>query len=129
MSDSILIVEADTSRKEALASALTEDVFSVVEVSSHSEALEKVRESQPDLVIIDEYLPEVDGWETCHQLSHDYGVPVIMVGEDDSGEVWVKMLDVGADFYLKLPVNYRLLPARIKAILRRYRKTCLVPGD
>ena len=122
MTDSILVVESEPALRQEIALALTEAVFQVAEAPNYFEALWKLNQFRPDLVVLDEELPLVDGWEACYQLHQTFGIPVILLGEDASGEAWVKVLRTGADFYLRMPCSYAVLAARIKAILRRYKK-------
>ena len=122
MPDNILIIEGEPALRKEIASALAEAVFAVADVADYFEALLKLGEFKPDLVVLDEELPLVDGWEACYQLHQILGVPVILLGEDYSDEVWIRALEAGADFYLRMPVSCQELAARIKAILRRYRK-------
>jgi len=122
MTGNILVIEGEPALREELTSVLTEAVFEVADVPDYFEALLKLDEFSPDLIILDEELPVVDGWEACHQLHQLLEVPIIVLGEDPSGYVWVRTVEVGADFYLRMPFSCRELTARVTAILRRYKK-------
>jgi len=122
MSDSILIIEGEPSLSKELASAFTEAGFAVDNVPDYPEALLKIDEFKPDMVIVDESLPGRDGIEVCSQLRGTFGVPVVLLGEDSSDEVWERVMEADADLYLTKPISYRVLTARLRAILRRYKR-------
>ncbi len=119
---SILIIEGESTLRGELTSALTEAIFRVADIPDYFEALWELGEFKPDLVIVDEKLSLLDGWEACYWLHQTFGIPIILLGRDSSGEAWVKAVQTGADFYLRVPFSRLELPARVKAILRRYKK-------
>ena len=121
MTDSILIIEDEPNLRGELASALTEVGFTVVDVRDYPEALLKLDEFKPNMVIVDEVLPGGDGMEVCYQLHSTFGIPIVLLGEDSSDEMWERVMEVEADLYLIKPFSYRELAARVKAILRRYK--------
>ena len=121
MSDSILIIEGEPNLRGEFASALTEVGFTVADVRDYPEALLKIDEFKPDMVIVDESLPGRDGIEVCSQLRSTFGVPVVLLGEDSSDEMWERVMEAEVDLYLVKPFSYRELVARVKAILRRYK--------
>ena len=122
MSNRILVIEDEPVLRENCTLALLEADFQVVEVSNCLEAILELDNSYPDLIILDEDLPLVDGWETCYLLHHACGLPVIILGDNYSEEIWDRMLQVGADFYLRMPFSQVELVGRIRAILQRYKK-------
>ncbi len=116
-----MVVEEDATLRNELNSVLSEAVFGVTGCANYLEALFKLDEFKPDLVILDEVLPLVNGWEACYQLRWILGVPAILIGKSSGDDAWVRALRVGADFYLRIPFSYTVLTARVKAILRRYK--------
>jgi DNA-binding response OmpR family regulator len=84
-----------------------------------SVGLEKLRQEQPDLVILDVMLPEQDGFEVCRSIRKSSSVPIIMLTA--RGEVTDRIvgLEIGADDYLPKPFEPRELVARIQNVLRR----------
>ena len=120
--DNIMVIESEPVLRQELASALDDNVFIVAGVSDYFEALWRLDEFKPDLVIIDEKLPLMDGWEACRCLSQTFGVPAIIMGTSTDSEAWLKALEVGADFYLRTPFSPMVLASRVRAILRRYKK-------
>ncbi len=121
MADNILIIEGDPALRMGLTSALTEAGFVVANVPDYSESLLKLDEFKPDIVIMDEVLPGGDGMKVCYQLQSTFGIPVVLLGEDSSDEMWERVMEAEADLYLIKPFSYPLLVARVKAILRRYK--------
>jgi len=121
MADSILIIVGEPISRGQIISALTEAGFGVVDVPDYPEALLKLNEFKPDLVIMDTVLPSRDEVEFCHQLHSAFDVPIVLFGEDSSDEVWGRVMEADADLYLVKPFGYRELVARVKAILRRYK--------
>jgi len=119
--DSILIVEGEPFLRERLISSLNGSGFKVVGVVNYFEAIWRLGEFKPDLIIIDEDLPLLDGWEACYQLRQTFGIPVILLGDDYDGDVWLRAVQVGADFYLRMPFSSLELAARAKAVIRRYK--------
>jgi DNA-binding response OmpR family regulator len=122
MTDKVLIIEGNSDLRKSLAATLTEATFEVEGVANYYEALWQLGEFKPDIVILNEKLPLISGWEACYQLSQTFAIPVIIMGEKCDEEVWVMALKVGADFYLKSPFSHLELIARIDTIIWRYRK-------
>ena len=122
MPDRILIIEDEPTLRRELTSALSQASFTVADVSDYPEALTKLDEFKPDMVIMDVVSPGGDGMDACYQIYNTFGIPVILLGEDSSDEMWGRVMEAEADLYLVKPFGYPELVARIKAILRRYKK-------
>jgi DNA-binding response OmpR family regulator len=116
----ILLVEDDSSLAETLAEALT-DQFYVVDTSLDAEsALEYIKASDYDLLLLDVMLPELDGISFCSLLrSLGYQMPILMVTARDTVSDKISGLDAGADDYIVKPIDLGELFARIRALLRR----------
>jgi len=120
--DKILIIVGELTLNSELASIFSGEGFSVACIPDYPEALFKLCEFKPDMVILDEDLPGFNGIEACSELHRIFGVPVILLGEDPSEQVWARAVEAGADFYLRKPFSCdESLVARVKAILRRYK--------
>ena len=128
MADNILIIEGDPALRKELTSALAEAGFAVVDVPDYLEALLKLDEFKPNMIIIDKESAGIEGWTACSELRQAHDVAIILMGKDSSGEAWMRAVEAGADFYLKKPFSYRELVARVKAILRRHKSRGLVKG-
>jgi two-component system OmpR family response regulator len=121
MPDSILIIENDPGVRRDLASALVDAGFIIAAVPDYSTKLSELSHYKADLVIIDAMLPSVDGIEACQHIRSTYDIPVVLLGEDYSDEAWEKALQADASLYEAKPFSYRILVARMKAMLRRYK--------
>ena len=117
MKKRLLIIGEVVLEKDIL--ALESAGFEVGITPNYSQGLEWLDKSSPDLVIIDEVLPVVSGWEACSRLRQISDVPIILLGDDRSGRVIAKAINQGADAYMLKPFSTDELIAKIKALLRR----------
>ncbi len=115
----ILVVDDEVNIVDLVRLYLERDGFQVEAAEDGAQALEKIRSLDPDLVILDIMLPEVDGFEVCRRVRNDSDVPIIMLTARDEDIDKIVGLELGADDYLTKPFNPRELAARVKAILRR----------
>ena len=95
--------------------------YTVLTASRGMEGLRMAFEAQPDLILLDLGLPDINGLEILRQLRRESEVPVIIITARDDEESMVAGLNQGADDYLIKPFSGRALQARIEAVLRRYR--------
>jgi DNA-binding response OmpR family regulator len=121
MSETILIVEDETSLQETLAYNLEKQGYAVEAVGDGRSALDAARRLKPDLIVLDIMLPELDGFEVCRILREEMSTPILMLTARDDEIDRVVGLEVGADDYLTKPFSMRELMARVKAQLRRSR--------
>ncbi len=115
----ILVVDDERRMVGFIRLNLEQDGFTVVEAYNGTEALERLRDSLPDLVLLDVMMPDIDGFEVLRTIREVSQVPVIMLtakGEEDDK---VKGLELGADDYVTKPFSPRELVSRVKAVLRR----------
>ncbi len=115
----VLVVDDEKTLVKALSFNLEKEGFRVETAYDGKEALEKVFELKPDIVVLDLMLPEVDGFEVCRRIRKKLEIPIIMLTARSEDIDKVLGLELGADDYLTKPFNSRELVARIKAILRR----------
>lgn len=92
----------------------------VISASNGREALEKVRDEMPDVVLLDIMMPVMDGFETLRRLRQASSVPVLVLTAKDDEEDRIKGLELGADDYIGKPFSHRELVSRIRAVLRRH---------
>ncbi|MBI5625007.1 MAG: response regulator transcription factor [Elusimicrobia bacterium] len=120
----ILVVDDDVAIVGVLRRALTAGGFQVVSTDNGSEALMLVRESKPDLVLVDARMPGLDGHTCCRVLKKEAStrnIPVIIMSGALVGEEHVVSgFAGGADDYVLKPFSLPVLEARILAVLRRY---------
>jgi DNA-binding response OmpR family regulator len=115
----ILLVEDDVPLASLIGEYLREHEFHVdVELRGDSGAQRIIRE-HPDLVILDVLLPGLNGMDVCRQVRDRYAGPILMLTARDDDIDEIIGLELGADDYVKKPVEPRLLLARIRALLRR----------
>ena len=119
MAERILVVEDEVKITRFLRQGLTYEGYEVTVAYDGEEALAKLREEMPDLVILDVMLPTIDGLEVCRRLRTFGSVPVLMLTARDAVQDRVIGLDSGADDYLVKPFALDELLARIRALLRR----------
>jgi DNA-binding response OmpR family regulator len=120
----ILVVDDDPAQLRIVDRVLTADGYLVVKAASGQEAVRLVYERQPELILLDVVMPEIDGWQTCRLIREVSDAPVIMMtGQRYSEDDIVRGLESGADEYLAKPVGHRELLARVKAALRRSEKS------
>jgi len=115
----ILIVDDEDRMRRFMRMNLELEGYRVIEASNGLEAIDKVREDLPDLVLMDVMMPEVDGFEALDIIRETSTVPVIMLTVRDDEDDKVKGLGLGADDYVTKPFSPRELASRIQAVLRR----------
>ncbi len=116
----VLVVDDEPAVREALRRALALEGYDVELAENGAEALRKVGPTDPDLVVLDVLMPEVDGLAACRRLrAEGNDVPVLMLTARAGIGDRVDGLDAGADDYLVKPFALEELLARIRALLRR----------
>jgi two-component system KDP operon response regulator KdpE len=119
MSTTILLVDDDVLLCKTFELILTDMGFGVEMAHNGVEGLKKAYKLQPDVILLDVMMPDMDGWETCQRFKEMCDVPIIMLTAIDSQENVIKGLDLGADDYIVKTVTAEELGARIRAVLRR----------
>lgn len=115
----ILIVDDEPRIRDFVRMNLELEHYHVEEASNGLEALEKLRDALPDLVVLDVSMPEMDGFEALRHMREVSTVPVIMLTVRQSEADKIRGLDLGADDYLAKPFSPPELLSRIRALLRR----------
>ncbi len=115
----ILVVEDEPDMQQIMKLKLSKEGHSVCTASNGTEALEKIAEHPPDLILLDLMLPEMDGWEFCERVRKESQVPIIMVTAKNQDKDIVRGLRLGADEYITKPFQLETLVARVDALLRR----------
>jgi len=117
--ETILVVDDEPNIVELARLYLEVEGYRVVAASDGREALSRVHETRPALVVLDLMLPEMDGWEVCRRLRAESDLPIIMLTARSDDVDKIVGLELGADDYLTKPFNPRELVARVRAVLRR----------
>ncbi len=127
MAEKILVVDDEATMVDIIRYSLEKEGYSVVTAQDGEEALKLARQEKPDLVVLDIMLPQIDGYEVCRTLCVEQGMPIIMVTAKDELFDKVVGLEIGADDYLTKPFSPRELVARVRAHLRRNKKSRNTP--
>lgn len=115
----ILIVDDEKPISDIIKFNLTKEGYEIVTAFDGREAIAKFEEENPDLIILDLMLPELDGLEVAKEVRKTSHIPIIMLSAKDSEFDKVIGLEIGADDYVTKPFSNRELLARVKAHLRR----------
>ncbi len=116
----VLVAEDDRAVRDAIERALTFEGYDVITARDGAEALQRVLNDRPELLILDVMMPLVDGFETCRRLrASGNPIPVLMLTARTEVTDRVEGLDAGADDYLAKPFALEELLARMRALLRR----------
>ena len=118
----ILAVDDNPVNLKVVASTLSHAGYEVLTASSGAEALARIPEVHPDMIIMDVMMPEMDGYEVCRRLRSDpvlARLPIILLTAQDTLEGKIKGFEAGADEYVVKPFHPVELQARIKVLLRR----------
>jgi len=115
----ILVVDDEKPISDIIKFNLEKEGYEVVTAFDGEEALEKVSEEEPALIVLDIMLPKIDGLEVVREVRKNYDMPIIMVTAKETEIDKVLGLELGADDYVTKPFSNRELVARVKANLRR----------
>ena len=118
----ILIVDDDYNIAELISLYLTKECFETKIVGDGEEALRVFPEFQPNLILLDLMLPEVDGFDICRQVRQEKNTPIIMVSAKKDDIDKIRGLGLGADDYMTKPFSPSELVARVKAHMDRYNR-------
>lgn len=121
MSARILVVDDIMPNVKLLEAKLGSEYYDVVTATSGQEALDKIPQVRPDLVLLDIMMPGMDGFEVCERIKRDPSmshIPVVMVTALTESEDRVRGLEAGADDFLSKPVNDVALMSRVRSLVR-----------
>ena len=119
MEHTILLVDDDRALSQLVSQYLEKSGYQVTVEDDGANAVKRIVETQPSLVILDVMLPNVDGLTICRRVREDYKNPIIMLTALDEDIDEVVGLETGADDYLAKPIKPRVLLAHVRAQLRR----------
>ena len=115
----VLVVDDEERMVRFIRMNLEHDGFQVSEAFNGKQAIQRLRDIKPDLILLDVMMPDLDGFDVLEMIREISSVPVIMLtakGEEDDR---VRGLELGADDYVSKPFSPRELVSRVKAVLRR----------
>lgn len=116
---SILVVDDESTIREVVRRYLERDGFLVREAADGFEALDAIKEDQPDLLLLDLMLPGIDGVTLTQHLRQERAVPIIMLTAKGDPTDRIRGLDLGADDYITKPFSPQEVVSRVRAVLRR----------
>lgn len=123
MGGTILVVDDEPTIRLLVSRGLAAQGYEVVEAADGQEALDRLDEVRPDLVILDVVMPNLGGWQVLAEIRRRGETPVIMLTYDQNESARIQGLDMGADDYLGKPFYVRELVARVRSVLRRSTRT------
>jgi two-component system KDP operon response regulator KdpE len=115
----ILVIDDEERMVRFIRLNLEHDGFQVIEAFNSQQAMDKLRETLPDLILLDVMLPDIDGFEVLRMVRENNDVPVIMLTAKSEEDDRVRGLELGADDYVTKPFSPRELVSRVRAVLRR----------
>jgi DNA-binding response OmpR family regulator len=115
----ILLVDDELSVQKLLTYPLRKEGYDVIPALDGREALERLRDDNFDLVVLDVMLPRMDGFDVCRAIRSRSTVPIIMLTAKTEEPDKVLGLELGADDYITKPFSVREFRSRVKAVLRR----------
>jgi two-component system response regulator RegX3 len=115
----VTVIEDEASISDPLRAALEREGYQVEVAQTGAAGIESVRRSEPDIVLLDLGLPDVDGRDVCRAIRAGSQVPIIMLTARGEETDRVVGLELGADDYMVKPFSMAELAARIRAVLRR----------
>jgi len=119
MPTKILVIDDDTAVTDLLSLLLKSQGFDVTATNNSADGLNLIRENQPDMVVLDLMMPEMDGWEVCKTVRSFSQVPIIILSALNDPSMIASVLDAGADDYLTKPTPSRVLVAHINRLVNR----------
>src|SRR5205807_4211476 len=115
----IMVVDDDPQIRRVLRTALVAQGYEAIDARNGEEAVERLSEEKPDLIILDVNMPRMNGLEACRVIRSTSDIPIIMLTVRDAESDKIQALDAGADDYVTKPFSSPELLARIRAALRR----------
>ncbi|RUS48325.1 response regulator transcription factor [Cohnella sp. AR92] len=117
----ILVIEDEKIIGEMISMYLTDEEFSVCRVETGQEGIEAIESFDPDVILLDLMLPDMDGIDLCEQVRAYSDTPIIIISMNSKVNERVRALNAGADDYMVKPFSMQELKARIGVAVRRYK--------
>jgi len=122
VASSVLVIDNDIALTELLKARLEPQVFTVHTAHAVDEGINAVHRVNPDVIVLDLYLPEKDGSQVCKDIRAFSDTPILILSVLNNPEAIARALDEGADDYLIKPVPSGVLIAHLKKLIRRNNK-------
>ena len=118
----ILVIDDDPAMTDLLALLLRPTNSEILTANEGRTGIQFCKEYDPDLVILDLMMPEIDGWQVCSEIRNFSNTPILILSALDSPGMVAAALDAGADDYLIKPVTSVVLIAHINTLIRRVKR-------
>jgi len=115
----VLLVEDEARMRMIVKDYLENDDFEVVEARDGMEAINKFREEEVDIILLDLMIPYLDGFAVCKEIRETSDIPIIIITAKEEDEDKIKGFDLGADEYVTKPFSPKVLVARVNSLLKR----------
>lgn len=115
----VMIVEDESGIREMTRLFLQKKGYGVIEAANGLDALSQLNNHNPDLILLDVEMPEMDGFELCRQIRLNKKIPILFVSGKKEAKFKIQGLEVGGDDYITKPFDFSELEARIRSVLRR----------
>ena len=122
----ILVIDDDPASTDLLRLLLTSYPAEVISTNFPAEGIELAKKHNPDLILLDLWMPEMDGRQVCKAIRQHSQVPILILSALDSTEIIAEVLDAGADDYLVKPVSQNILHAYIQKFARTNQTPSLI---
>lgn len=115
----ILVIDDDAAITELMSMLLKTFGFEVLTTNIGEEGIRIAREANPNVILLDLMMPDLDGWQVCKEIRKTSTVPILILSAINDPRMVASVLDVGADDFLVKPVPSGVLVANIKKLIRR----------
>ena len=129
MGERILLIEDDEALSRMMRLQLEQAGYRVTVCRDGASGIQSAGESEPDLILLDILLPDIDGWVVCERLQKITAAPIIFATALGSERDVVRGLELGADDYMIKPFSYKELLARVRSALHRAQRAALQKVD
>lgn len=119
MAERILIVDDEPRFLRLIEANLQTEGYEIIQAKDGKQAVDETVSQQPDLVLLDVMMPEMDGFQACERIREFSNVPIIMLTAKGEEDQRIKGLNLGADDYIVKPFSAGEMLARVRAVLRR----------
>jgi putative two-component system response regulator len=122
----VLVVDDQDSARQGLMKLLSQEGYRVTSATNGADAVDAVVREEPDLVLMDVMMPELDGFDACRQLKSQAATrltPIVLITALQDSEDRIRGIEAGADDFLSKPINFHELKARVQSLVRIKRYT------
>jgi DNA-binding response OmpR family regulator len=123
----VLVIDDDKAMTDLLKMFLEQEMFEVITVDCGESGIKAACTHEPDVILLDLVLPDIDGWEVCKSLRQISQVPIILLSALNGPGLVSQAFDLGADEFLTKPVPVSVLVANIKRLTRRAKAEKVAP--